>query len=212
MLTDVHRLRRSLICSHSQLASNVSLPLEGLVILRPFLSGFIVALGGTTALDTFGSQAFTGGRPSDLGVHFQRCLVHLWVLFIPVYALWWWIEPVLLLLGQEPQLSKDVQTFLRILGIGAAPYIGFETVKKYLQCQGSFVLQLQSHRPANCVRRYHECNDARLMPRRSHQRPFALLLRPSHVTRPHGCSPCPFVHLLDHVHPYLRLRHALSYA
>lgn len=101
-----------------------------------------MALGGTTALDTLGSQAFTGGRPSDLGVHFQRCLAHLWLLFIPVYALWFWIEPVLLALGQEAQLSKDVQSFLRVLGLGAVPYIGFETTKKYLQCQGSWICLL----------------------------------------------------------------------
>jgi MATE family multidrug resistance protein len=46
------------------------------------------------------------------------------------------MEPVLLALGQEARLSKDVQAFLRVLVIGAPAYIGFETVKKFLQCQG----------------------------------------------------------------------------
>jgi Na+-driven multidrug efflux pump len=46
------------------------------------------------------------------------------------------MEPVLLALGQEAQLSKDVQSFLRVLIVGAPAYIGFETVKKFLQCQG----------------------------------------------------------------------------
>jgi len=98
--------------------------------------GWCVALGGTTALDTFGSQAFTGGDRPSVSIHFQRCLLLLWLLFIPVAILWTFIEPVLLLLGQEQRLSRDVQSFLRVLIIGAPGYIGFESVKKYLQCQG----------------------------------------------------------------------------
>lgn len=101
-----------------------------------FSTGWCVALGGTTALDTLGSQAFTGGHPKDLSIHFQRCIVLLWILVTPVCALWWFIEPVLLALGQSGPLSRDVQTFLRVLIVGAPGYIGFESLKKYLQCQG----------------------------------------------------------------------------
>lgn len=101
------------------------------------LIGWCVALGGTTALDTLGSQAFTGGaRPADVGIHFQRCVVVLWVLFVPVAAVWIFAHPVLLVLGQEEQLSQDVQKFLRVLAFGAPGYIAFESMKKYLQCQG----------------------------------------------------------------------------
>lgn len=100
-------------------------------------AGWCVALGGTTALDTLGSQAFTGGDRASVGIHLQRCLACLWILFIPVAFLWTFIEPVLLGLGQESQLSHDVQSFLRVLIIGAPAYIGFESVKKYLQCQGA---------------------------------------------------------------------------
>ncbi|KZT63964.1 MOP flippase [Daedalea quercina L-15889] len=98
--------------------------------------GWCVALGGTTALDTLGSQAFTGGDRGAVSIHFQRCLALLWLLFVPVAVLWVYIEPVLLALGQEERLSYDVQRFLRVLILGAPGYIGFESVKKYLQCQG----------------------------------------------------------------------------
>ncbi|KZT30058.1 MATE efflux family protein [Neolentinus lepideus HHB14362 ss-1] len=102
-----------------------------------FVTGWIVALGGTTALDTFGSQAFTGGaRRSDLSIHFQRCLVCLWILLLPVCGIWGFMEPVLLALGQEEFLSKGVQSYLRVLIVGAPGYVGFESLKKYLQCQG----------------------------------------------------------------------------
>ncbi|KAK7026504.1 ethionine resistance protein [Paramarasmius palmivorus] len=54
---------------------------------------------------------------------------------IPVCVFWVFIEPVLLSLGQPAALSRDVQTFLRILILGAPGYVGFESLKKYLQCQ-----------------------------------------------------------------------------
>ncbi|KAI0632529.1 MATE efflux family protein [Trametes polyzona] len=98
--------------------------------------GWCVALGGTTALDTLGSQAFTGGDRPSVSIHLQRCIILLWLVFIPVGVLWFFIEPVLLALGQELRLSADVQSFLRVLHLGAPGYIAFESLKKYLQCQG----------------------------------------------------------------------------
>lgn len=50
--------------------------------------------------------------------------------------LWCFITPVLLALGQSEALSMSVQSFLRVLCLGAPAYIGFESVKKYLQVQG----------------------------------------------------------------------------
>jgi MATE family multidrug resistance protein len=46
------------------------------------------------------------------------------------------IRPILLALGQSEVLSSDVERFLRVLIFGAPGYIGFESLKKYLQCQG----------------------------------------------------------------------------
>ncbi|KZT60987.1 MOP flippase [Calocera cornea HHB12733] len=106
-------------------------------MMLAMVTGWCVALGGTTALDTLGSQAFTGSKdPSDLSIHLQRCVFLLYLLLIPVLFLWFFVKPILLLLGQEASLSEDVQGFLRVLIIGAPGYIGFESVKKYLQCQG----------------------------------------------------------------------------
>lgn len=103
-----------------------------------FYTGWCVALGGSTALDTLGSQAFTGGKHStDLSVHFQRCVAMLWLLFVPVGIVWANMAPVLMALGQEEQLSRDTQQYLRVLLLAAPGYIGFECLKKYLQCQGA---------------------------------------------------------------------------
>ncbi|CDO70829.1 hypothetical protein BN946_scf184801.g21 [Trametes cinnabarina] len=106
-------------------------------LMLAMVTGWCVALGGTTALDTLASQAFTGGDRQTVSIHLQRCVVLLWLLFVLVAILWAFAEPVLLFLGQEEILSKDVQVFLRILILGAPGYIGFESLKKYLQCQVS---------------------------------------------------------------------------
>ena len=96
-----------------------------------------MALGGTTALDTLGSQAFTGSSSvADVSVHFQRCIILMNLLLVPIMVVWGYCRPLLLALGQEERLSHDVQSFLRVLIIGAPGYISFETLKKYLQCQG----------------------------------------------------------------------------
>lgn len=98
-------------------------------------------LGGSTALDTLGSQAFTGGkRSTDLSVHFQRCFIMLCLLFIPVGIAWANVAPILIALGQEEELSRGTQEYLRLLLLAAPGYIGFESLKKYLQCQGMMQL------------------------------------------------------------------------
>jgi MATE family multidrug resistance protein len=52
------------------------------------------------------------------------------------------VQPVLLALGQPEKLSEDVEKFLRVLIFGAPGYIGFESLKKYLQCQGMYLAAL----------------------------------------------------------------------
>lgn len=101
-------------------------------------AGWCIALGGGSALDTLGSQAFTGGlHKTDLSIHLQRCVVLLWALFIPVAVLWFFMEPVLLAIGEPVRLCKDVQDILRMLILAAPAFIAFESLKKYLQCQGT---------------------------------------------------------------------------
>ncbi|KAL8281045.1 hypothetical protein RQP46_006403 [Phenoliferia psychrophenolica] len=101
-------------------------------------TGWCVALGGTTAVDTLASVVYTSpsARRTDVGVILQRCLLCLGALFVPFGVLWWYIHPVLLLLGQTEELAVNCQAFLRILVFGAPGYIAFESVKKYLQVQG----------------------------------------------------------------------------
>ena len=101
-------------------------------------SAWLIALGGTTALDTLASASFTGSKnPHDLGILLQRGFLILGLFYVPVALLWFFSEPVFLALGQDAQISRDSARFLRVLIPGGLGYIYFETMKKYLQAQGT---------------------------------------------------------------------------
>ncbi|KAI9490952.1 mate-domain-containing protein [Zychaea mexicana] len=101
------------------------------------VSAWSVAFGTATALDTLCSQAWTGARDKTLvGVHLQRALAILSVLFIPIAIVWWNATRILLALNQEPELALHAGIFLRYLLLGAPAFIAFEGIKKYLQAQG----------------------------------------------------------------------------
>jgi multidrug resistance protein, MATE family len=100
-------------------------------------TGWLIALGGTTAIDTLASATFTGSKnPQDLGVILQRSFIVLLLFYIPVVILWICAEPVFLTLGQEPYIARDSARFLTVLAPGGVGYIYFECMKKYLQAQG----------------------------------------------------------------------------
>ncbi|KAL4734268.1 hypothetical protein BDV11DRAFT_209530 [Aspergillus similis] len=117
-------------------------------------TGWLIGLGGTTALDTLASSAFTGGSSQqDLGVLVQRALFVLGLLYLPVRLLWIKYEPVLRPLGQEPALSREPAKFLSLLIPGGIGYILFEIMKKYLQAQGMWKCPIYRLyiRPSHCV-------------------------------------------------------------
>ncbi|KAF3021231.1 hypothetical protein E8E15_005070 [Penicillium rubens] len=80
------------------------------------VTAWMIALGGTTAMDTLASSSFTGSsNKHDLGILLQRGFFVLGLFYIPVAVLWAFSEPVFLFLGQDPQLSHDSARFLTCL-------------------------------------------------------------------------------------------------
>jgi multidrug resistance protein, MATE family len=100
-------------------------------------TAWLIALGGTTALDTLASSSFTGStNKHDLGVLLQRGIVVLSAFYAVVAVLWWFSEPVFRALGQEEFICVQSSMFLRCLIPGGLGYVWFESMKKYLQAQG----------------------------------------------------------------------------
>lgn len=101
-------------------------------------SAWLIALGGSTALDTLASSSFTGSKnPHELGVLLQRAFIVLTAMYLPVAILWACSAPVFRLLGQEEYICRDSALFLTALIPGGLGYVYFECMKKYLQAQGT---------------------------------------------------------------------------
>lgn len=108
-------------------------------------TAWLIALGGTTALDTLASSSFTGSKDkTDLGVLLQRGLVVLTGFYAVVAVLWWESEHVFRLLGQEEYICVQSAVFLRCLIPGGLGYVWFEAMKKFLQAQGKSTLNPMS--------------------------------------------------------------------
>ncbi|KAG0212489.1 hypothetical protein BGX28_006256 [Mortierella sp. GBA30] len=137
--------------SHAKLAAS------SLASMFAAVTCWSVSLGTATALDTLCSQSYTSHHPHTLGLHLQRAILVLMLLFVPIAAIWLSSEHIFSLLGQEPALAQHAAIFLRGLLPGAPAFLIFECVKKYLQAQGNmhastYVLLIAS--PINVVLNY----------------------------------------------------------
>ena len=114
-------------------------------------SAWLIALGGSTALDTLASSTFTGSKnPHDLGILLQRGFLVLTAFYVPVAVLWACSAPVFRLLGQEEYICVESAKFLTALIPGGLGYVYFECMKKYLQAQGWCPFLLVSEQTTNC--------------------------------------------------------------
>ncbi|KAF9089402.1 hypothetical protein BGX23_006725 [Mortierella sp. AD031] len=136
---------------------SIELAASSLASMFAAVTCWSVSLGTATALDTLCSQSFTSHHPHTLGVHLQRAILVLMLLFIPIAGVWLSSEHIFSLLGQEPELARHAALFLQGLLPGAPAFLIFECVKKFLQAQGNmhastYVLLIAS--PLNVVLNY----------------------------------------------------------
>lgn len=125
--------------------SALDLATSAFSLMFALVTGFMIALGGTTALDTLASSTFTGSsNKHDLGILLQRAFLVLGLLYVPIAIIWVFSEPIFRALGQDPELSYHASRFLTGLIPGGLGYIYFEIMKKYLQAQGKSVLEVST--------------------------------------------------------------------
>ena len=55
---------------------------------------------------------------------------------IAVYPVFWWSEPILLALGQQPEVASIAEGYLRIAGLGMAPALCVTVLQSYLSALG----------------------------------------------------------------------------
>jgi multidrug resistance protein, MATE family len=121
-------------------------------------TAWLIALGGTSALDTLASSSFTSGKDkANLGVLLQRGMVVLTGFYAVVAVVWCFSEHLFRALGQPESICVESAVFLRLLLPGGLGYVWFECMKKFLQAQqiyrpGTYALLITS--PLNAVLNY----------------------------------------------------------
>jgi len=86
-------------------------------------------------MDTLVSQAYGARNFRFIGVVFQNALVVVSLAFIPIALAFWYTEPVLLLMKQDPHLAKMAGTYNRWLIPGVLPLLIYRAQTQYLQNQ-----------------------------------------------------------------------------
>ncbi|KAF1803758.1 mate-domain-containing protein [Mucor lusitanicus] len=103
------------------------------------ITGLSVATGATLSLDTLCSQSFTSSdNKTIVGLHVQRCLAFMSLLYIPIVGIWWHAEHIFLLLRQDPVVAQLAGHYVRWMILAAPAFALFEALKKMLQAQGIF--------------------------------------------------------------------------
>ncbi|KAB5592881.1 MATE efflux family protein [Ceratobasidium theobromae] len=104
--------------------------------LTVLVTGTSMVQGFVSALDSLLPQAWTSGNPTHVGLWAQRMLILLCLLIIPIIGLWQNIEPVLLLLRQDPEVARFAALYLRFISFQLPGYAFNAVLRRYFQAQG----------------------------------------------------------------------------
>ncbi|KIM55759.1 hypothetical protein SCLCIDRAFT_30108 [Scleroderma citrinum Foug A] len=103
--------------------STVALAAGTLGMMTASVTGYAIVQGFASTLDTLLPPAWTSDTPH-----------------VPILTLWFNIEPILLLLKQEPEVAHLAGVFLRYAAWGLPAYSFNCIIKRYFQSQGLFAV------------------------------------------------------------------------
>lgn len=140
-ITGTHLLEMSLSTTVFSLGhlGTVELAAASLASLTGNVTGFSIISGFVSALDSLLPAAYASDRPWTVGLWTQRMAVLLAALLLPIALIWFYSEPLLLAMKQEPEVARLAAQYLRVLIAALPAYAGFETCRRYLQAQKLFV-------------------------------------------------------------------------
>lgn len=121
-------------------------------------TAWLIALGGTSALDTLASSSFTASKDKgNLGILLQRGMFILTAFYAVIVVIWSFSEHIFRALGQPEHICVQSSRFLQLLAPGGLGYVWFECMKKFLQAQGIYrpgTYALMVTAPINVVLNY----------------------------------------------------------
>ncbi|KAG6616197.1 Multidrug/Oligosaccharidyl-lipid/Polysaccharide (MOP) Flippase transporter [Phytophthora cinnamomi] len=99
------------------------------------ITAFSIGSGLSSALDTLCSQAYGAKRFDKIGLYFQAGFMVVGTCFVPIFVLNWFSGEILLVLGQDPEVSRLAQTFSRWAVLGVPFVFLYKLLRKVLQAQ-----------------------------------------------------------------------------
>ncbi|KAF3795000.1 hypothetical protein EJ110_NYTH06236 [Nymphaea thermarum] len=105
------------------------------------VTGHIILLGMASALETLCGQAYGAEQYQKLGLHTQKAIIALLVVCIPISILWFYMEKLLILIGQDSDISHEAGKYAVCLLPGLFGAALLQPMVKFLQSQ-SLVLPL----------------------------------------------------------------------
>lgn len=101
-------------------------------------TGYAVYYGITTSLDTLCAQSYGSGMKHLTAVHLQRMVLLLALVTVPMAALWWCAEGILVRIIPERDTAVLAGRYLYIAAWGMPGYAAFESGRRYIQAQGCY--------------------------------------------------------------------------
>ncbi|XP_077210651.1 protein DETOXIFICATION 18-like [Tasmannia lanceolata] len=99
------------------------------------VSGLALMVGLSGALETLCGQGFGAKVYSMLGIYLQASIITSFLFSVIVSVFWFYSEPILILLHQDPEIAKMAGLFLRYLIPGIFAYGFVQCILRFLQTQ-----------------------------------------------------------------------------
>ncbi|PON50279.1 Multi antimicrobial extrusion protein [Trema orientale] len=122
------------------------LSLSGVAIGNAFttVTGFSLVFGMSCAMETLCGQAFGAEQYQKLGIYIYCSIISVTLVCFPIPLLWMFEEKLLILLGQDPSVSKIAGKYSILLIPALLAYAILQSLVRYLQTQGLTLAMLLS--------------------------------------------------------------------
>ncbi|KAL4342374.1 hypothetical protein GQ457_08G006870 [Hibiscus cannabinus] len=105
------------------------------------VTGFAFMVGLSGALETLCGQGFGAKMYRMLGIYLQASCIISFLFSIIISILWFFTEPILVLLHQDPEISRTAALYMKYLIPGLFAYGLLQNIMRFLQTQ-SIVMPL----------------------------------------------------------------------
>ncbi|KAM2987393.1 hypothetical protein FF2_007565 [Malus domestica] len=99
------------------------------------VTGFAFMIGLSGALETLCGQGFGAKLYRMLGIYLQASSIISFLSSIVVSVVWFYTEPILILIHQDPQISKYASLYMKFLIPGLFAYGFLHNILRFLQTQ-----------------------------------------------------------------------------